>query len=154
MALAPASQRLHEIAARLKVEGNRGARLEMNRAIRAAAQPLVNAVRAEATARLPKSGGLNLEQANQAISVSVVTGSRSAGVRIRTKTRGSMQTDKGYVRHPVFGRRDNSKDWQTQQIPGARGWWSDTLAARSAAMTPLIVAEMNRIARQITYGGG
>lgn len=147
-----ASTRLHGIAARLKAEGQRGLQLEMARTMRAAAQPLVTAVRSEATARLPKSGGLNLQQANQAIRVSVTTGARTAGVRIRTRTRGSMQTDKGYVRHPVFGRRENPQDWQTEQLPAARGWWSDTLATRSAAITPLIIAEMNRVGRIIQGG--
>ena len=147
-----ASTRLHGIATRLRTEGQRGLQRQMNATIRAAAQPLIAAVRAEATARLPKSGGLNLQQATQAIRVSILGGVHTAGVRIRTKTRGSMQTDKGYVRHPTFGRRENPQDWQTEEIPQARGWWSDTLAARSAAVTPLIIAEMNRVSRIIQGG--
>lgn len=150
MALPPASQRLHDIATRLKAEGERGLRLEMNRTIRAIAQPLVDAVRAEAREKLPKSGGLAEVQAEQAIRIAIVTGSRSAGVRIRTKTRGSMQTDKGYVRHPVFG--EWRKDMPSQEIPEATGWWSATLAARSAAITPLIVKAMNRIASRAARG--
>lgn len=145
-----ASERLHAIALRLRTEGQRGLQREMNAAFRASTRPLIASVRAAARERLPKAGGLNEQQASQAIRVSVLTGSRSAGVRIRTRTRGSMQTDKGYVRHPVFG------TWRpgvsSQQIPGAAGWWTDTLRQLSPAITPAILAEMNRVARIIQDG--
>jgi hypothetical protein len=145
-----ASERLHGIATRLRVEGERGQARRMNKVIRGAAGPLVSAVRAEARRRLPHEGGLDEQQASQAIRVSITTGSRSAGVRIRTRTRGSVQTNKGFVRHPVFG------TWRAkmpnQQIPGAAGWWTDTMTEGSAAVTPLILAEMNKVGRIIQGG--
>lgn len=140
-----ASLRLHAIATRMRVQGERGAQQEMVRDIRAATQPLIANVRGAAYVSLPKRGGLNEEQGNQRITVSVLTGARTAGVRIRTHTRGSMQTDKGYVRHPVF----RTGKWAQEEIPQATGWWSKTLARDSRAITPVIVKVMNRIARRI-----
>lgn len=144
-----ASVRLHAIMARLREEGERGQMLRVRRTLRGAAAPLVVSVRAAARERLPRSGGLNEEQASQPISVNVLTGSRSAGVRIRTKTRGSMQTDQGYVRHPI---PRNREIWVQQDLPGAAGWWSDTLARGSAAVTPLLIAELNRAGAYIQDG--
>lgn len=145
-----ASERLHGIATRLRVEGERGVARRMNKTIRAAAAPLIAEVRAEGMRRLPKGGGLNVEQAQQPIRVAITSGSRSAGVRIRTRTPGSVQTNSGYVRHPVYGVwRPGVPD---QPIPGSAGWWTETLRRGSAAVTPLIVAEMNRVGRFIQYG--
>lgn len=145
-----ASQRLHAIAAELKAQGERGLKRRMNSTLRAAAVPLVDAVREAAREKLPKKGGLNEQQAEQAIRVMVLSGARTAGVRIRTSTRGSMQTDKGFVRHPVFG--EWKPNMPSQQIPQATGWWSYTLYRKSPEVTPLILAEMNRVARQIQGG--
>lgn len=142
-----ASQRLHDIAARLRAEGQVGLQREMAATIRAGAQPLVAEVRGAAYVSLPKRGGLNEEQGNQKITVSVLTGPRTAGVRLRTRTPGSMQTDQGYVRHPT-----PSGKWVQQEIPLARGWWSDTLARGSRRLTPALVATMNRVARRIQGG--
>lgn len=150
MAQSFASQRLHAIATQLKVQGERGLKLEMTRTMRASAQPLVSAVRESAREKLPKSGGLAEQQASQKIRVSVLTGARTAGVRIRTRTRGSMQTDRGYVRHPTFGDRD---EWVRQDTPGATGWWTNTLIRKSPEVTAAIVKEMNRVARRIAAGG-
>lgn len=145
-----ASERLHGIATRLRAEGERGVARTMNKTIRGAAEPLIASVRAEADRRLPKSGGLAAEQANQPIRVQILTGARSAGVRIRTRTPGSVQTNSGFVRHPVFGTW--RKDVPAQEIPGATGWWTDTMTRGSAAVTPLIIAEMDRVGRVIQDG--
>lgn len=144
MAQSPASQRLHAIAARLRAEGQIGVQREMAATLRAVAQPLVNEVRGAAYVSLPKRGGLNEEQGNQKITVSVLTGARTAGVRIRTRTPGSLQTDQGFVRHPT-----PSGKWVRQEIPEARGWWSETLARGSRRLTPALVATMDRISRRI-----
>lgn len=155
MAQTFASQRLHGIAARLRADGQRGLRLEMTRAMRTGAQPLVLAVRQAALQKLPKSGGLAAAQAEQAIRISVLTGSRTAGVRIRTFRRGSFQTDKGYVRHPtpsLMGYDRSYWDWVRQEIPEAAGWWTDTLKMGSPAVTRLILLELERVARRIQGG--
>lgn len=147
--MADASAQLYRSAATLRASGNRALRLEMTRTLRAQAQPAVSAVRAAARRQLPQRGGLAAEQAEQAIRVSVLTGANTAGVRIRTRTRGSMQTDKGFVRHPV----PNTGRWVRQEIPQAEGWWSQTLARQAPAQTVAMRATMNRIAWRVMRGG-
>jgi len=61
-----------------------------------------------------------------------------------------VQTNKGYVRHPVFGVWREGVE--SQQIPDAAGWWTDTMRKGSEAVTPLILAEMNHVGRFIQYG--
>lgn len=148
---AAASERLHAIAARMRVEADRGAARRMSKVLRGSVAPLIAQVRGAAYVSLPRRGGLNEEQGNQPIRVSIVSsGARTSGIRIRTRTPGSMQTNDGYVRHPVFGKW--LKDQPDQPVPAATGWWTETLRHGSAAMTPLIVAEMNRVGRFIQYG--
>jgi hypothetical protein len=59
------------------------------------------------------------------------------------------------VRHPVFDRGvsrsllGSKTKWVRQEIPAATGWWSTTLAVHSAAITPVLVAEMRRVAAMI-----
>lgn len=142
-----ASQRLHGIAARLRVEGQRGLAREMAGTMRAAAKPLVTAAEAAARSQLPKEGGLNELVAGRHTTVSVLTGARTAGVRLKRarKDAASYQSNRGFINHPTYG----EMPWKRQEIPAAAGWWTDTLAARSRAVTPLLIAEMNRVARRI-----
>jgi hypothetical protein len=124
----------------------------MSATMRAAAKPLVKSAEEAARERLPKSGGLNELVASRHTRVSVLTGARTAGVRLRRGDRGaSYQTNRGYISHPTFGRPDS---WVSppQQVPEAAGWWTDTMRAGSPAITPLIVAEMNRVSRIIQGG--
>jgi hypothetical protein len=142
------SARLAEIAAKLKVTGQRSLRLELLRGLKTGAAPLVPAVRAAARAQLPKGGGLNEQVAGQKIGVSVRTGARTAGVRLTTTAPDTAQTDAGFVRHPTFGRRGQG-DWNTQDIPAAAGWWSSTLRAHSPEVTPELLASMLAVEAQI-----
>lgn len=147
-----ASEQLHAIAAALKARGERGVKRELTAGLRLGAQPLVSAVRGAAAVSLPRRGGLNEWEADQRITVSVLTGSpRTAGVALRTRTRGSMQTDNGYVRHRYFG------TWYpnapSQQIPEAIGWWSKTLERESPAIRPLLVAVIEKVSGEIQAAG-
>lgn len=144
-----ASERLHGIATRLRVEGERGLQREMYGVFRTVAQPLKDAARSAALQKLPKSGGLAQDVADQ-VTVRVTSGARTAGVSVRTKTLGTTQTNSGYVRHPVFGAWLPNQP--SQEIPGAAGWWTDALQPPSAAVTPLLIAEMNRVGRIIQGG--
>lgn len=149
-----ASERLHTIAARLRAEGEVGVQREMAAALRLAVRPLIAQVRGAAYVSLPRRGGLNEEQGNQRITTSVLTGARSAGVRLRTRTRGSMQTDQGFVRHPVPSRGAPRADWRwvQQEVPQAEGWWSKTLERESPALTPALVKVMDGISARIQRG--
>jgi hypothetical protein len=144
---ADASAQLHAIAAKLKVTGDRGLKTELTRSLRAAAQPLVTAVKDAAIEKLPHGGGLNLQVASQRVTVSVLTSARNAGVRMRTTAPDTKMTDSGFVRHPLPG--NNRSQWITQQIPEAAGWWSATLAASAPAVTPALVAVMQSVSAEI-----
>lgn len=143
-----ASAQLHAIAAELKFRGERGMKRELTGGLRLGAQPLVSAVRGAAAVSLPRRGGLNIWEADQRITVSVLlSSSRTAGVRLKTRTRGSMQTDEGYVRHRYFGKWYPGEP--SQPLPGAAGWWSETLRHGSPAVTPILLGVMEKIAAQI-----
>lgn len=146
-----AAAQLHEIAARMKlmVDGQ-ALKIQMTRSIREAAEPLKAPVRAAAMAQFPHTGGLNAHVANQQISVSVTTGMRSGGVRLKTHNSDTKWGEEGFVRHPVFGTwREGMPD---QQIPRAAGWWSKTLQAASPSVTPAVLAVMERVAAEIMTG--
>lgn len=143
------SAQLRALAVRLKAAGESGLRLELMRSMRAGAAPLIPIVQQAARDQLPKAGGLNEQVASQKVRVSVRTGARTAGVRLTTTAPDTKQTDAGFVRHPVFGHRDR---WKTQQIPSAVGWWSVTLADSGSAVTPELLAVMERVSRAIMGG--
>jgi hypothetical protein len=143
------SRELAALAARLKAAGARDLRLQLLRGLKEGAKPLIPAVQAAARDQLPKSGGLNEQVASQKVSVSVRTGARTAGVRLTTTAPDTAQTDAGFVRHPVFGRRGKGQ-WRTQQIPAAVGWWSKTLANSAGEVTPELVKVMEEVAVKIT----
>ena len=143
-----ASARLRRIAAELKTAGETGIRRELNKAIRASAQPLKTSVQNAALAQLPRSGGLAKREADN-VKIQILTSARNSGIRMRNTRIGASQTEKGYVRHPVFG------TWRpgvpSQQIPRAEGWWSYTLAKEAPvvarALTATITAYSFKIGR-------
>lgn len=141
-----ASAQLRAIAVRLREAGDTGNLNALRKSIRTSAAPLVSAVKEAAVEKLPHGGGLNEQVASQRVGVSIRTGARTAGVRLTTTAPDTSQTDQGFVRHPVWG---NRKRWVQQSIPEAAGWWSQTLADKSPAVTPLIVAELERVAAYV-----
>jgi hypothetical protein len=147
-----ASAELRALGVRLKAEGASGLRLEMLRGLKESAAPLVPLVKQAAVDQLPKGGGLNQQVAGQRVTVSVSTSARSAGVRLKTTAPDTQQTDSGFVRHPVFGKNNNRK-WQTQSIPAAVGWWSQTLAKESGLrVTAGLVLVIRRVNSRIERG--
>jgi hypothetical protein len=122
----------------------------VSRAIRSEAQPLVDAVKKAAADQLPHRGGLAARVAAERVTTSVRTGANTAGVRLIQRKHDAKATNSGYVRHPVFGTW--RPDTPTQEIPRATGWWSQTLQARSEAVTPKVVEAMNEAAAAIERG--
>jgi hypothetical protein len=148
---AEASAQLREVALKLKAAGVGGLRVELLRGLRAGAKPLIPAVAEAARRQLPRAGGLNEQVAGQKVTVSVRTGATTAGVRLTTTAPDTKQTDSGYVRKPVFGHRDR---WVTQQIPGAVGWWSATLANGADAVSAeliKVIAEMTETIQNLGF---
>jgi hypothetical protein len=137
------SAELAALGQRLKRAGGPGGlRPALIGGLRSAAAPLVPAVKDAARSQLPKSGGLNEQVAGQDVKVTVRLTGKAAGVRLTTTAPDTKQTDSGYVRHPVFGK----KPWVRQEIPAAKGWWSGTLARKGPAVT----AELKAVQAAIT----
>jgi len=144
------SAQLAALAVSLKATGDKTLRRELLRGLKSGADPLVKKVAEAARSQLPHGGGLNEQVAGQKVKVQVRTGARTAGVRMTTTAPDTSQTDSGFVRHPVFGDR---KKWVVQQIPAAKGWWSQTLADGASDVQPELTAAMERVALEIQAGG-
>ena len=140
-----ASARLHEIAARLTDAGDGAAFRKVAAAMREAAKPLPLYTARAALEQLPHKGGLDRRVADEHVTVSIRTGAQTAGVSLIMRHHDAATTDLGYVRHPTFGH----DPWRTEEIPRARGWWSDTLERHSHEITPYILQAMEETAREI-----
>jgi hypothetical protein len=142
---------LRELGLRLKAAGDGAARRQLLAGIRAGAQPLVSDVRAAARAKLPKSGGLNTFVADSPITVRTRLAGRIVGVQIVNTRKGVRKggtsdfgSDRGVVRHPVFGRKGK---WAETQVDA--GWFTDTLEKSAPTVTPFVVAAMKTISEEV-----
>lgn len=108
----------------LKHAGHAQLRKDMNKGLSSAVKPLVKKTRSAARTQLPKGGGLAQQVAKEPQRVQVRTGRRTAGVRlvVQRKRGAAWATNRGRLRHPVFGNRDV---WVTQPVPP--GWFDDTI---------------------------
>jgi hypothetical protein len=114
----------YALSKHLKAAGQTELRKALNKAMRDAAKPLIPKVRAAARANLPKRNGLNERMARKPYRVQVRTGADTSGVRIVGTKVDPRLNDEGRIFHPVFGR----KPGVVQTVPGAAGYFSDTLA--------------------------
>lgn len=97
-------------------EEGKGLRKELYAGLNRATKPIRADLNAAVPPTFPQGGGLAALMAKRArFSVSTRTGARTAGVRLvaRGKGRRTLQTasQRGTIRHPVFG---NRKAWVTQ----------------------------------------
>lgn len=146
-------EQLRAIAAHCKELGDRGLLNRTRATLRVQAAPLIAAAKAEAVQRLPKRGGLNEQVASQRWTVQALAGARTAGVRLRTKAPDTLQTDDGFVRHPVFGRRGKGS-WRTQAIPQAKGWASDTVDEHGPVLAVAISRTLDIAAAEVARSAG
>lgn len=142
-----ATTELPLLAARLKAAGAGGIKLQMVRALRAAAKPVVDDLKVAAAADLPKRGGLNMKVAGQPIKVSVRTTGASAGVSVRAQY---TKTNKGSWRHPVFG---NTNVWVTQTYGPAKGWFDKTAEKGAPAAQVEMAAVLELVAIGVNARG-
>lgn len=134
---------LRETALRLKAAGNVELWKQAQKKIRLATAPARPAIRASARANLPRSGGLNEWVASASVTTSILTGARTAGVRIRVRKKGHDMSDldKGVVRHPLYGNRSY---WYTTQVPP--GFASRPLNAMKPAVAAACMLAMRETA--------
>lgn len=130
----------------LKHAGKGQLRKDLNSGIRVAVKPLVAKTRSAAKDQLPSSGGLAQQVAKEPQRVQVRTGAKTAGVRlgVQRKRGAARSTNRGRLRHPVFGNRDV---WVTQSVPP--GWFDDTIKRDVRRIRQEVEGVLDTIAKQI-----
>jgi hypothetical protein len=136
----------------LKAQGPGGVqgRKELLRAIQSGTKELKADIKASARSSLPTRGGLNEVIAQSPISTRTRTTGNSVGVRIVATgkpLRDIEATNRGRLRHPVFG---NRKVWVQQTIPA--GWFDRPLQAGAPKVRTELLAAMQRIIANVTRG--
>jgi hypothetical protein len=146
----------YELSKRLKEVGGTGKgslRNEMQKALKRAAKPLPQAVKAAAREQLPKGGGLNDRVAKRTPTVSTRTGATTAGVRIQDKKTDPRMSDQGRIPHPVFGRRGKAKNggrnFVIQVAPKVQGYFDETLREKAPDVRQAVVDVLADYAKQI-----
>jgi len=144
------------LALRLKAAGEGGLRRELLAGIRGGATPILPAVREAALAQLPKRGGLNEWVAASKFTIRNRLSPFTAGVSIvnqpiaDTSRRGSgsvqFGTDKGRVRHPVFGHRD--RKWAETTVANG-GWFTGTIERHLPQVTADVTAVITKVAADL-----
>ncbi len=156
-----ASAELGALAGRLKAAGDGGLRRELLAGLRSGVRPIIPALQDAARAELPHSGGLGEWVASSRFTVRNRLSVESASVSIvnrpakDTSRRGGGQaqfgTDKGVVRHPVFGHLDR---WATTKVHG--GWFSrtveDHLPHVTAEVESVVVSVGEKLTRNLLGG--
>lgn len=163
-------EQLRQLARELRrLEDGRDRVAQLRRNLKAAAQPLVPAIKAAARS-LPSQGqnrarGRRSTRAQLASSVTlqVRTSGRLAGVSVFMNPRKMPDGKKslpmyfertpGYLvlRHPTFGRRDGPRDWQNQ-IPATQGYFSRAITGVDERAERACRAVMEQTARELEDG--
>lgn len=127
------AEQLGELAARLKAAGDQGKGLkrELSASLQRATKPLKIKAQKAAGDTLPQSGGLAGIVSKSKISTRTRSG-KDPGVSITVRGT-AMSTDRGFVRHKVFGR----PPWVSQSVQG--GWFTETMKASA----PEVRKELN-----------
>lgn len=148
----------YEVSKRLKTAGDgKTLRKQFHADIRAAAKPLLPAVRRQAEARFPARGGLNRVMARGARYRAVTkTGAATAGVSIRANRTDPRTDTRGRVYHPI---PDGRGDWirypeghkragqrimAVQYFPDAVGFFSTTIEERAELVRDDLVQRLER----------
>lgn len=140
------AEQLGDLAKQLRAAGDEGKGLkrELYRGLNRATKPLKAEAQKEAGSRLPQSGGLAALVAKSKFSTRTRTG-RDPAVTITAKGTGAT-TDKGFVRHRVFGRGP----WVRQSVEP--GWFTDTMRAGAPAVRKELNEAIETVADQIRKG--
>lgn len=133
----------------LKNAGRTEMRKELHKGVRKAARPLIPKARKAAREKLPKRGGLADQVAREPARTQVRTGA-DPGVRvvIGKKRGGARATNRGLIRHRVFGQ----DVWVEQRIEP--GWFDNAMVGEKAAIQRDIEQAMTEVVDQIARGVG
>jgi hypothetical protein len=140
---------LADVGRRLKESGDKGLRKELLRGINRSLKPVKAKVKEAALRDLPREGGLNEFVASSKIGSRTRMAGRNPAVFLTGRKAGHdlRSTDRGRLRHPVFGNREV---WVNQQIKP--GWWSETLAGEIPAIRHEVVRALDDVARRLADG--
>ena len=116
-------------------------------ALHAAGPALSAHARASALARLPKHGGLNTRVAGDAFVLEDRGSITQAAVRFGTARSDARGSNKGRIRHPVFG---NRRVFVEQDYEAARGWFDAAMQAAQPEVTTLVEEALQRVAERAT----
>jgi hypothetical protein len=135
----------------LKDAGEKDLQRQLTAGIRAAMEPVKEALHRSAEAKLPKRGGLAAGIAGSKMRVTRRNTGRSIGVRLRVENPDNIRRlDRGSVRHPVFGR------WlpgvPAQHVP--TGWFTEPTEAARPAFAAAVDQAMNDVVKQINARTG
>lgn len=140
----------------LRQAGNKELTRDFYRGLNRAVRPAKDAAKRAAETDLPQRGGFAAEVARSRFSSKIRTGQKNPQVtiwanpskRARAEVRDLRATDRGRLRHPLFGNRDH---WFTQQIKP--GWFTNAMRDQAPQVQRNLQAVMrdtvNRIARSI-----
>lgn len=141
----------------LKRAGETGLRKELHAGMRKAAKPLVPAAKKAAAEVFPKRGGLAKREGKVAFRAQLSTGA-IPGVRIVAPGRFVVAKTvnlNGTFRHPVYADpTETRKDWQwvSQRIPGAQGWFDDSMMRNAPAIRKDLEQALNNMINKIAKG--
>ena len=119
-----------------------------------AAQPLADAVRAQASwsSRIPGAVSVKTSFGPRSAGASVVVNNKKAP-EARPLEMGSQRSSSGFLRHPVFARASETKDQWTWVNQPVRPFFFAAVDAK----TPVITARMNKVlddvARDLGFTG-
>lgn len=144
------ADQLGDLGKRLRSAGEdgKGLRKELYRGINRATKPAKADAKAAAARELPQRGGLARLVASSRFSTRTRTGGRNVGVSIVAKGTAVRTTDRGFLRHPVFGNREV---WVTQRVDP--GWFTETLQKSAPKVRREVLDAMRDVAEQIARGG-
>lgn len=140
------AEQLGDLARRLRAAGEsgKGLKKELYKGLNRATKPLKAEAQQVAARTLPQSGGLADLVARSKFRTSTRMG-RDPSVSIMARGVGAT-TDKGFVRHKVFGR----PPWVTQQVQG--GWFTETMRKGAPIVRKELSEAIENVAKQITRG--
>lgn len=120
-------------------------RVELYKALQNSAPEVIEQVRKNARARLPKAGGLNERVAATAFEVQDRSSILQAAIRIGTAATDARGSNRGRIRHPVFG---NRKAFVEQNYEPAKGWFYDAMTTCQPAVAEKVQAAMKAAAEK------
>lgn len=148
---------LQAVSKALKDAGDRGLQRELNKALREAAKPFAERVRQNALEMLPKHGGLNERVAEQVVpTVRRSNSARAQGIRLGATGKQGMKQiiglDRGRLRHPVWPRRNQSRDewtWVAEKV--TPGFWTKAVEATGDQIKADMQSALDVVSRKIDH---